>query len=126
MHLGQVLKRQFFQNLTQNSFSLSLNYEQNTYDDGEDAHEHIESGKTESQHLYQPIYDEPDTQQQYAEIFRELHCSTPFCERVKSFFREAWVTLCLNINRALNNEIDTFENFICPNWRNVNNIRLFF
>ncbi len=105
---------------------LSLHDEQNADDDGEDGHDHTESGKTESQHLYQAIDDEPDTQQQYAEIFRELHCSTPFCERVKSFFREAWVTLCLNIIQALNNEIDTLGNFICPNWRNVNNIRLIF
>ena len=59
------MKRQFliFQNLTSNHSGLSLQYEQNTYNDGEDAHEYIESGKTESQHLYQPIDDEPDTQQ---------------------------------------------------------------
>ena len=49
---------------------LSLHYEQNTNSDCEDGHEHTESGKTESQHLNQPIDDEPDTQQEDAEIFR--------------------------------------------------------
>ena len=59
-----------FRYLSAYPHGLSLHDEQNADDDGEDAHDYIESGKTESQHLYQPIDDEPDTQQQYAEIFR--------------------------------------------------------
>ena len=52
-----------FQNLTPNYFFLSLHDKQNADDDGEDGHDHAESGKTESQHLYQPVDDEPDSQQ---------------------------------------------------------------
>ena len=69
---GKASKRQFliFQYLSAYPLGLSLHYEQNTYNDCEDGHEYTESGKTETQQLYQPLYDEPDTQQEYAEIFR--------------------------------------------------------
>lgn len=33
---------------------------------------------------------------------------------LRVFFREAWVTLCLNIIQALNNEIDTFRHLYMP------------
>jgi len=66
------LKRQFliFQYLSAYPSGLSLHYEQNTYNDCEDGHEDTESGKTDTQKLHQPVDDEPDTQQEYAEILR--------------------------------------------------------
>jgi hypothetical protein len=73
MHIwDQVLKRQFliFQYLSPFPSGLSLQYDQNTYSDCEDGHERTESRKTEIQQLHQPLYDEPDTQQEHAKILR--------------------------------------------------------
>jgi len=68
--LGTGLEKTVLQYLFPYSFGLSLKYEQNTYNDCEDGHEYTESGKTETQQLYQALYDEPNTQQEYAEILR--------------------------------------------------------
>jgi hypothetical protein len=55
------------------SIGLSTQQDQNTCSDCEDGHESPERRKAEIQQWYQPRQDEPDAQQEHAEILGQFH-----------------------------------------------------